>query len=406
MSKLAWRENLRDTSSSFDLFHTVYQQLFTWCEKHDFAGHDPFDALNSRVFNSTPLARSRTARLVFTQMLRRSPADPRRLALIPPGRNAKAMALFALASVADHRRVQTTETESKARRMLGELADSQLTGYSGPAWGYNFDWQGRSFFARKDTPTVVPTAFAARAFFEASVALNSAEYLTIARHVCDFIIHDLRRTVDNENEICFSYTTHSNDQIYNSTLLAGEILASVGMRTGETELCDLAQRAARFVINHQLENGAWRYGAAENQQWIDNFHTAFVLFSLSRIIRACSLNDEFQRALDRGYQYWKNTFFLVDGWPKYYDENPYPADAHAAASAVVTFLELRSCDPDGLNTGQKVASWAIQNLRDRGGFFYYQRRRFYTVRKPYMRWSQAWMLYALARLLEMLDDRE
>ncbi len=47
---------------------------------------------------------------------------------------------------------------------------------------------------------------------------------------------------------------------------------------------------------------------------------------------------------------------------------------------------------------QQIASWTIQNLRDKRGFFYYQRRRFYTVRKPYMRWTQAWMLYALARL--------
>ena len=49
---------------------------------------------------------------------------------------------------------------------------------------------------------------------------------------------------------------------------------------------------------------------------------------------------------------------------------------------------------------RQIASWTIQNLRDKRGFFYYQRRRFYTVRKPYMRWTQAWMLYALARLIE------
>jgi hypothetical protein len=49
---------------------------------------------------------------------------------------------------------------------------------------------------------------------------------------------------------------------------------------------------------------------------------------------------------------------------------------------------------------ETIASWAIRNLRDRQGFFYYQRRRFYTVHTPYMRWTQAWMLYALARLLE------
>ena len=31
----------------------------------------------------------------------------------------------------------------------------------------------------------------------------------------------------------------------------------------------------------------------------------------------------------------------------------------------------------------------------------HQRRRFYRVRIPYMRWSEGWMAYALARLLEV-----
>jgi hypothetical protein len=44
--------------------------------------------------------------------------------------------------------------------------------------------------------------------------------------------------------------------------------------------------------------------------------------------------------------------------------------------------------------------WAIDNLRSADGYFHYQRRRFYKVRIPYMRWSEAWMGYALARLAE------
>jgi hypothetical protein len=44
----------------------------------------------------------------------------------------------------------------------------------------------------------------------------------------------------------------------------------------------------------------------------------------------------------------------------------------------------------------------MQNLRDETGFFYYQQRRFFKVRIPYMRWSEAWMMYALARLREAL----
>ena len=49
---------------------------------------------------------------------------------------------------------------------------------------------------------------------------------------------------------------------------------------------------------------------------------------------------------------------------------------------------------------------AIDNLRDPRGCFYYQRRRFYKVRIPYMRWSEAWMTYALARLIEAEGKRE
>ena len=67
---------------------------------------------------------------------------------------------------------------------------------------------------------------------------------------------------------------------------------------------------------------------------------------------------------------------------------------------MVALSELHETDRDALPLAEKVATWAIRNLRDPQGFFYYQRRRFYTVRTPYMRWSQAWMLYALSRLLE------
>jgi hypothetical protein len=389
-----------------DLFQSVYDELLSWCRQHDFAGHDPFDALNSRIFQATPLAKSRNARLIWTQLLKRSPADFRVLARVPPERNAKGIALFALAQIANYRRVKTEECADQARSLLFELLSMKLDRYSGACWGYNFDWQSRNFFAERGTPTIVPTAFAARALIDAAQALQDLRdvYLQTARSVCDFILKDLPRTVDNETELCFSYAPNSDTRIFNASLLAAEVLASVGRFSGEHDLCDAAERATRYVVNNQREDGSWLYGTDPKQSWVDNFHTAYVLFSLKRIINMSSFGSEFQPALQRGYEYWKNNFFLAEGWPKYYHDDPYPADAHAAASAIVTFLECRELDRDASKLAQRVASWTIQNLRDSRGFFYYQRRRFYTVRKPYMRWTQAWMLYALARLLEDKTD--
>jgi hypothetical protein len=122
---------------------------------------------------------------------------------------------------------------------------------------------------------------------------------------------------------------------------------------------------------------------------------------LARIKRAgIEFDEKFNEAIARGYKFWRSAFFLADGWPKYYDDSPYPADAHAAAAAVVTLCDLQHFDSEVLAFASTVATWCIENLRDEDGFFYYQRRRLYTVRTAYMRWSQAWMLYALARLLE------
>ena len=378
----------------------VYDQLLAWCREHDFAGHDPFDALNSRLFQATPLANSRAARLAWTQLLKRSPADLRAVALVPAERNSKGIALFALAQLATYRRLRTEEAALQARNLLSMLLSMRVEGCSGAAWGYNFDWQSRNFFAPRGTPTVVPTAFAARALIEAAHAFNDDEYLNIARSVCDFILRDLPRTVDTETELCFSYAPNSNTRIFNASLLAAEVLAGVGQLLDDAALCREAERAVRYVVNQQQRDGSWTYGTEPNQSWIDNFHTAYILFSLKRITTACSLNEEFHAALNRGYRYWKDTFFLADGWPKYYHDETYPADAHAAASAIVTLLECHDLDETSTIMVQQIASWTIRNLRDPQGYFYYQRRRFYTVRKPYMRWTQAWMLYALARLLE------
>ena len=107
--------------SSQSLFKTAYDELFFWCRQHDFAGHDPFDALNSRVFQATPLAQSRNARLIWTQLVKRSPADVRALARVPAERNAKGIALFALAQIADYRRVKTKEAAARVHDFLSWL---------------------------------------------------------------------------------------------------------------------------------------------------------------------------------------------------------------------------------------------------------------------------------------------
>ena len=442
------------------LFETVYGKTRAWCRARGYAGHDPFDALNSRLFQSTPLSRSRLARLAWTQALKRSPVNLRTLVRVPAGRNAKGTALFALAELSRLRATGSIEHARESLSLLDELLAARVQTGHGAAWGYNFDWQGRAFYAPRGTAAVVPTAFAVRALVEGTQALNAArgkesnadaedksaaagkyleadagryleagagkylgtdagKYLEAARGACEFILRDLNRADESDREVCFSYTPLDRACVFNASLLAGEALASVGALTGEAELIDYALASARYVVRRQRGDGSWAYGADAYQAWADNFHTAFVLTSLARVLRDCgrelgrdaSTREEILRSLARGYEFWRSSFFLADGWPKYYHHSAHPADAHSAGAAIVALAELKettSAGPKEFGTeaaalAARVARWAVRELYDRRGFFYYQKRRLYTVRTPYMRWSQAWMMYALARLLEVMN---
>jgi hypothetical protein len=385
----------------------VYEALDGWCRARGFAGYDPFDALNSRLFQATPLRHSRAARIAWTQLFKRSPFNLRPLARVAPGRNAKGTALFALAALARLRTQRSAETEARARALLDALLDDQIKSRSGAAaWGYNFDWQSRAFFAPRGTPTIVPTAFAARALVEASQIFDDERYLKAARSSCDFILNDLAQSAGAGEEVCFSYTPLDRSRIFNASLLAAETLGSVGAMTGEEELCEWARRGALYVVRRQRADGSWAYGEQGFQGWTDNFHTAFILISLWRIAAACGSRrpEGLEESARRGFEFWRASFFLADGWPKYYHDEPYPADVHSAAAAIIALLEQPGGGRVALADAERTAAWAVRYLRDERGFFYYQRRRFYTVRTPYIRWAQAWMLYALARLLEGMRD--
>jgi hypothetical protein len=53
-------------------------------------------------------------------------------------------------------------------------------------------------------------------------------------------------------------------------------------------------------------------------------------------------------------------------------------------------------EPNAEKMANKAVEWAIKNLQDRAGFFYFQKHRYYTIKTPHLRWAQAWMLYALS----------
>ena len=181
--------------------------LKNYCEREQFKGWDPYDGLNSKVFQALPLLKkSALCRLVVIQGFKRCPFNLRKLVLVPKEYNAKGIGLF-LSGYCNlyhvvHKHPEWSETlgtleEIKNRiNELSELLISlQSKGYSGACWGYNFDWQARRLFLfPKYTPTIVATNFCATALIEAYEITKHMKYLEVALSAANFVIKDLHRT--------------------------------------------------------------------------------------------------------------------------------------------------------------------------------------------------------------------
>jgi hypothetical protein len=137
---------------------------------------------------------------------------------------------------------------------------------------------------------------------------------------------------------------------------------------------------------------------------VDGFHTGYNLCALSAY-RRCTGDGSFDHAIARGYEFYKSECFSSDGVPKYFENQMYPIDIHACAQAALTFCEFAESDPDAMNRAVQVALWTIRNMRSPEGWFYYQRHRTWTNRTPYMRWAQAWMFRAMARVLAKIKEQ-
>jgi hypothetical protein len=366
------------------------RSLLSWFEEQDFCGHDPHDLLESPIVPGF-IKSSSFARLAILQAGRRSPIDLHTLLRVPRRFNAKGGALILQGLLRATDKVNPAWRE-RTTDLKKRLVDAAVRTKHGVGWGYPFDWQSRTHFVPKNTPTIVTTSFVAEALLSLYELEPSDDLLLLLTQAADYIIKDVSR-MNTPDGISFGYSEGDKQVVFNASLLGAAYLARLGAKLGEDEYLELARQAANFVVKQQASNGSWRYGLAESQQWSDSFHTGYVLLSLRQIAAALG-SHEYDEAIARGYSHYRAVFFREDGLPRYFANVDHPIDTHAAAHAIIT-LNAFGDRPAAVH----IAKWMCSNMQNADGSFMYQKHRRYTNRIAYIRWSNAWMFLALSTLI-------
>ena len=392
-------------------------KLQKYCEAEDFKGWDPYDGLNSRIFNAVPLLKnSALSRLIMIQFFKRSPVNLRRVGMIPKDYNPKAIALFlsgycnlyeaVIANPALQLGLESPEQLlGKINYLAHLLMDIRSKGnYHGACWGYEFGWQSKAFYLPACTPTVVVTAFAVDALLRAYQVTRRSEYLDLALSSEGFILEDLNR-IPKSVGFMFSYSPLDKRAVYNATLLGSKTLTAVYKYKNEVGLMNQIAQSVRPVLSTQNPDGSFPHSDQVGNKWRDNFHTGFKLESLVHCNRILC-DAAVESAIEQGYAHWISNFFDREtGIALYYDNDSINStvDLHCLAQAIPTLYHLDKLGNE-LPLVEKTINWAIDNMQSHDGAFYYRKKGNRLNKIKYMRWPNAWMFYGMSFYLKYISE--
>ncbi len=346
-----------------DQVSSAAEAALRFARDRDFTGTDPYDGLLSPA---APLLKGRLPRQVWVQAHKRLGDSLRSVTRVPKVTMTKAMALFAMAE-------RCGGNPERADELITRIL---CTRGAGP-WGYEFDVQTRWAHYLANSANVVATVFALRAFAATDrlgeVSAETTTWLESLAHPDGF----------------FRYTEASDRLVHNGSLLAAESLAILG---GDRSLI---QRAVTRTVDAQAADGSWPYGEGKGLEWIDSFHTIYVLDSLYFLRQQ---GFEIGDSYERGLAYWYAHCLTIDGLPVYNaDESNASHDVHNVATTVGFLAGLAHRGDLEIDPEPAIRHLLAHQGPD-GGF------RNDPKSLPHMRWNQAHASYALSRWVDLLGS--
>lgn len=332
----------------------------SWLRANDYRGWDPYDGLSSPLGRRLPGVRPRQ---VVIQGVKRLHAGGRRLLRVPEHRMSKTLALVARALTYAS---WLPDADARSHLLIKELLERR--GFIG--WGYEFDVQTRWGFYPAGSPNVIVTAFTLEAVHS---HLNQSEKESLE----DWLTNVMWAGGH------FRYVPGNDTCVHNANLLAARALDRL------SPAHPLVNDAVNATLERLPANGLWPYGEARGLDWVDNFHTGYVLDALYDLVPS---DDPRYETVREAAKRWIDTCFDDAAIPFYYAGHPGPVDVHNVATAL--HVARRTRDREILSNGflSRLTSAALK-LEKRPGEFSVGRGGI-----TYPRWNQAHMLHALAGL--------
>jgi hypothetical protein len=211
----------------------------------------------------------------------------------------------------------------RAAHFLNVLEETRSPKYEHYCWGYPFHWETRSGTIWAQTPMITTVPYVYEAFREVYQIDRDRKWRTIMQSIADHAFYDYFDHVFSASSASCSYTPNPRDPggVVNASAYRAFLLTRAATDFSEDRYQTAADRNLNFVLASQNPDGSWYYSTDGTRDFVDHFHTCFVLKALAKI-EALTGNNICTAAIERGIQYYLLNLFGVDGLPKPFSRRP------------------------------------------------------------------------------------
>lgn len=211
----------------------------------------------------------------------------------------------------------------RAVHFLEVLKATRSPGYDHYCWGYPFNWETRLGTMREATPLITTVPYVYEAFRQVYEIDKNPQWLDIMRSIAMHAFRDYRDFVTSENSSSCSYNPVSDEpgSVINASAYRAFLLTSAGLDFSQEQYLKVAERNLNFVLESQNGDGSWYYSTDGERNFVDHFHTCFVLKALTKI-EALTGNPKCTQAIERGVDYYVKNLFDDEGLPKPFSRRP------------------------------------------------------------------------------------
>jgi len=393
----------------FDRIRAALRRFVTWLERYGETSYD------HQSFFAGPLGR-RAKKLYYRKRLLGIVAvSPMILceAFIPsarrlfwmPQRFPIADAHYAMGFAFLSRAVGEQAYYRRAVHFLEVLRETRCPGYEHGAWGYPFDWETRGGTIKKGTPLITTLPYVYEAFREVYELDKDEQWREVMRSIAQHALLDYRDLETSPHAASCAYTPSPDDPggVINASGYRASLLMRAALDFSESAYSEAAVRNMNFVLDSQNADGSWCYSIDGQRDFVDHFHTCFVLKALVKI-ETLTGESRCTDAIERGVGYYVRHLFDEQRWPKPFATAPrltvYRHELYDYAECLNLAMLLRGRFPEL----DAILSTVLRNTLDcwqkPDGSFRARRLLVGWDNLPMHRWAQSQMFRSLSLILD------